>query len=198
MPLLPRAACSQCARPTAHSPAPGRGAPSPRGEGAASAALPLPSPCVCDEGAPTALEGTPVLAEGQPASPALRLPVRAQRALCSPCRRAVLCNQHGPGLEGTLSLTSSGFPRVYRLRPRAACPQTLDVTTHPSGEAGNAQVPPWIALLSELSAGHKNPPPAHPFTAPREVPQLPRASLSLRISPRQVNLTSTAGDLPVL
>lgn len=198
MPLLPRAACSQCARPTAHSPAPGRGAPAPRAEGAASAALLLPSPCVCDGGGPTPLEGTPVLAEGQPASPAPCLPVRGQRALCSPCWCAVLCRHHGPCLVGTLSLTSSGFPRVYRLRTRAACPQTLDVRTRPSGEAGNTQVPPWIALLSELSAGHENPPPAHPFTAPREVPQLPRASLSLRISPRQVNLTSTAVDLPVL
>lgn len=83
------------------------------------------------------------------------------------------------------SLTSSDFPRGYRLTPRAACPQTLNVRTRLSGEAGNAQVPPWIASLSELSAGRENAPPADPFTAPKEVPQLPRASLTFS------NLTET-------
>lgn len=192
-----RAACSQCARPTAHSPARG-GELQPQGRGSGFSGPPAAFPVLLRWGGPTPLEGTPVLVEGQPSSPAPLLPVRGRRALCSPCRRAVLCRHHGPGLVGTRSLTSSGSPHGYRRRPRAACPQTLDVRTRPSGEAGNAQVPPWIALLSELSAGHESPPPADPFTAPRAVPQLPRASLSLRISPRQVNLTSTAVDLPVL
>ncbi|CAI9171535.1 unnamed protein product [Rangifer tarandus platyrhynchus] len=177
---------------------PGEGSSSPQGRGSGFSGPPAAFPVLLRWGGPTPLEGTPVLVEGQPSSPAPLLPVRGRRALCSPCRRAVLCRHHGPGLVGTRSLTSSGSPHGYRRRPRAACPQTLDVRTRPSGEAGNAQVPPWIALLSALSAGHENPPPADPFTAPRAVPQLPRASLSLRISPRQVNLTSTAVDLPVL
>ena len=98
---------------------------------------------------------------------------------------------------GEHSLTSSGFPCAYRLRPQAACLQTLDIRTRPPGEAGNAQAPPWIASLSEFSGGHENPQLADPFTPPREVPQLPRASLSFANLTKTRNLTSTAVDLPV-
>lgn len=72
-------------------------------------------PCASAMGGPTPLEGTPVLVEGWPAGPALRLPVRGQRAFSSPClsQTNLACPpllSPRPRLVETLSLTSSGFP----------------------------------------------------------------------------------------
>ena len=170
MPLLPLC----CLLPVcpAHHPLarPGEGSSSPQGRGSCFSSPPAAFRVRLRWGGPTPLEGTPVLVEGWPAGPALRLPVRGQRAFSSPClsQTNLACPpllSPRPRLVETLSLTSSGFPCVYRLRPRAACPQTLDVRTRLPGGAGNAQVPPWVTSLSELSGDtriHSWLTPSHP------------------------------------
>ena len=71
----------------AHHPlaCPWEGSSSPQARGSCFSSPPAAFPVRLRWGAPTPLEGTPVLVEGWLASPARRLPVRGQRALSSPC-----------------------------------------------------------------------------------------------------------------
>lgn len=64
---------------------PGEGSSSPQGRGSCFSSPPAAFRVRLRWGGPTPLEGTPVLVEGWPAGPALRLPVRGQRAFSSPC-----------------------------------------------------------------------------------------------------------------
>lgn len=74
---------------------------SPQGRGSCFISPPAAFPVRLRWGGPTPLEGTPVLVEGWPASPAPRLPVRGQRALSSPF----------------LSQTNLACPPLLSLRP---------------------------------------------------------------------------------
>lgn len=102
MPLLPPCCLLPVCPAQGPLARPGEGSSSPQGRGSCFSGPPAAFPVCLRWGGPTPLEGSPVLVEGQPASPAPRLPVRGRRALCSPSRRAVLCRHHGPGLVGTL------------------------------------------------------------------------------------------------